>query len=147
MVILKRVGPLFFFLFSMAAVLAKDMPLPPPAIVPSVLRGVDPSIASDGRDYLAVWIEGGVRAARVDRSGELINRDSFVISEQLNISNTARVTWIGSAYLIVYGGSYALVSSSGDVIPGGVKLPVTTQFPTGRTSNARNALLRLVQPP
>src|SRR5205823_11282754 len=115
-----------------------------PAFVPSVLREFEPSIASDGRDYLAVWIRDGVRAARVSGSGDLIDRESFVISEQF--PSTARVTWIGSAYVVVYAGSYALVSSNGDVITRDEKLPVVTQFLTGIAWNGRDLFLTWLEP-
>src|SRR5438874_465692 len=134
MVILRRVGPFFLFLLS-TAVFAKDVPLPPAAIVPSVLREFDPSIASDGRNFLAVWISDSVRAARVDRSGQLIDHDSLVISNQP--TNTTRVTWIGSAYLVVYSGSYALVSSSGDVVKRDEKFPLAAQYLTAIAWNGR----------
>ena len=139
---LSRVGMTLLVLLCATVALAKDIALPPPATVPSVLREVDPSIASDGHDYLAVWIRDGVRAARISASGE-VSAD-FLISE-LN-ATTARVTWIGSAYLVVYGDSYALVSSSGDVATRDEKLPVTTQFLTGIAWNGRDLFLTWLEP-
>ena len=149
MVILRRLGPLLLWIAA-AAAFAKDIPLPPPATVPSVLREAAPSVASDGRDYLAVWVgDYGVRGARISGAGEVIDRQDFVISDQKLIAGTAVVTWTGSSYLIVYGQWYARVSSNGDVIVRDEKLPMATQFlvvPTAITWNGRNLLLTWQEP-
>jgi hypothetical protein len=125
-----------FLILSFLAlpIVAKDIPLPPPATVPSVAAASD--IASDGRDYLAVWYLTGVRGQRISSSGERIGSD-FPIIDHAN--STVRVTWTGSSYLVVSSNVYARVNAAREVleqgtIPGITRyLVVRTEFESKRT--------------
>lgn len=64
------------------------------------------SVASDGHDYLVVWVDGRARsydsiiAARVNASGELIDVQGLFVAR--GPIATAGVVWSGDAYTIVW---------------------------------------------
>src|SRR6266849_1981792 len=123
--------------------LAKDIPLPEPAIVPSVYAQFDPEVATDGRDYLAVWSRDGVRGQRISASGELIDGE-FVISDRP--SDFAQIVWTGSTYLIVCEGFYARVSANGEVLQRDVDFAIRAFYTDGVSWNGRNVLFSWCAP-
>ena len=123
--------------------LANDIPLPEPAIVPSVHEQSDPEIASDGHDYLAVWCRDGVRAQRIRASGELIGGE-LVVSDRL--AALVRIVWTGSSYLIVYDALYARVSPTGEVLRRDVTLGVPVEYLNAISWNGTDLLISYQEP-
>jgi hypothetical protein len=74
-----------------------------PASRQSVTSGTRSRVASDGTDYLVLWHQDprGLNATRVDRSGNVVDREPIVIS-QAGLNNDASVTFGGGNYLVAW---------------------------------------------
>jgi hypothetical protein len=69
-------------------------------------RGGPPAVASDGRDYLAVWPEYSdhwyVCGSRVSRDGELTDRTLILISSALGDKAHVDIRYCDTTYLVVW---------------------------------------------
>jgi hypothetical protein len=84
-----------------------EKPLAPPLIAPAPFTREMPRVASDGRDFLVVWVDSRVRGrepelrgVRVDAEGVAIDRSSFVIDSRGG--RPYGLASDGDGYVVVY---------------------------------------------
>jgi hypothetical protein len=101
-------GRLIPILLVTVAMAAREVPVAPVVEGAAVLSQFAESAASDGSDYLFVWIDGqngGVerRATRVTREGEVLDRDGIRLP---NVSAWNSVVWTGTSYMVIWDDGY-----------------------------------------
>ncbi|HYK03158.1 MAG TPA: hypothetical protein VE974_15470 [Thermoanaerobaculia bacterium] len=106
----RRLIPILLVTVAMAA---REVPVAPVVEGAAVLSQYAESAASDGSDYLFVWIDGQTggyerRATRVTREGEVLDRDGIRLP---SVFSRNSVVWTGTSYLIVWDEGY----------PGGIR--------------------------
>ena len=97
-----------------AAMAAREVPIAPVVDGAAVLSQFAESAASDGSDYMFVWIDGQNgryerRATRVTREGEVLDRDGILLP---HVSSWNSVVWTGTSYMVVWN----------DPHPGGINM-------------------------
>ncbi|HEX2122284.1 MAG TPA: hypothetical protein VHL59_11635, partial [Thermoanaerobaculia bacterium] len=87
--------------------LGPEMPLTAPAVEPAPFTRGGPRVASNGRDFLAVWWDGrsgnhthGIRAARIDRDGRLLDVTGIAVAARSGFWTS--VASDGRDYLVSY---------------------------------------------
>lgn len=100
-----RLIPILLVTVAMAA---REVPIAPVVEGAAVLSQFAESAASDGSDYLFVWIDGQNggyerRATRVTREGEVLDRDGIRLP---NVSSRNSVVWTGTSYMVVWDDAY-----------------------------------------
>jgi hypothetical protein len=82
-----------------------EIPLSETTIQPSALTRSGPRIASNGREFLVVWIDDlgqGIRGTRLDRDGTAIDETSFLIASGVSTTNLS-VASDGTDFVVTYG--------------------------------------------
>jgi hypothetical protein len=102
----RRLIPILLVTVAMAA---REVPIAPVVEGAAVLSQFAESAASDGSDYLFVWIDGQNggyerRATRVTRAGEVLDRDGIRLP---HVSSWNSVVWTGTSYMVVWDDGYA----------------------------------------
>lgn len=97
----RRLIPILLITVVMAA---REVPIAPVVEGAAVLSQFAESAASDGSDYLFVWIDGRNggyerRATRVTREGEVLDRDGIRLP---NVSSWNSVVWTGTSYMVIW---------------------------------------------
>ena len=90
------------------ATTAAEVPIAPVVEGAAVLSQFAESGASDGSDYLFVWIDGRIggyerRATRVTREGGVLDRNGIRLP---GVSSRNGVVWTGSSYMVVWDEGY-----------------------------------------
>lgn len=68
-----------------------------------VYHPVAPRVASNGTDWLVVWIDGAdVYGSRVAHNGSLLDAEPFVVAEDIYDGSDVAVSWDGTQYVVVY---------------------------------------------
>lgn len=93
---------------AFTALAAVEVPIAPVREGAAVLSQYAESGATDGSDYLFVWVDGRTggyerRATRVTRDGEVLDRDGIRLPF---VYERNSVVWTGSSWLIVWGEGY-----------------------------------------
>ncbi|HEV7764413.1 MAG TPA: hypothetical protein VGQ76_05390 [Thermoanaerobaculia bacterium] len=68
-----------------------------------VVRPTRPRVASNGTDWLVVWVDGSeLYGSRVGRGGTTLDAQPFLIAENLWEDSDVAVSWDGTQYVVVY---------------------------------------------
>jgi large repetitive protein len=84
-----------------------DVPVTPPAIVRAAGTQKQPRIATDGRDFFAVWIDsrgeyGSLYGTRVLAHGTVLDPSGILLSASQQFCDSFALAWDGSNYVVVW---------------------------------------------
>ena len=86
----------------------------------------DPDWATDGRDFLLVWVDGrsgrpAVYAARIAADGSVLDPDGILVSAAAERAGAPAVAWTGDSYIVVWqqnGCRFRRIARDGRIEPG-----------------------------
>ena len=96
-----------FFLFALALSVSSEVPLTTSNLYqPAPGAQTEPAVASNGRDFFAVWTDrragtADLYGARIAANGTVLDPDSIALPSTFDADQSPAVVWNGSAYLVV----------------------------------------------